>query len=117
MITQGKYEYPCILYDVLFLMGDGLKSPVDGNNPSSLPRVTCQQEGADSGLINDSNTREQALPRENCCVTSEFQSLGSVHETYYLREVVSVYLVRCCGTISVENSALSFPHLSWNAGK
>ena len=46
MITQGKYEYPCILYDVLFLMGDGLKSPVDGNKPSSLPRVTCQQEGA-----------------------------------------------------------------------
>ena len=47
-----------------FLIGDVLNSPTGGTKSRSLPRVTCQQEDADSGLINDSSTREQALPRE-----------------------------------------------------
>ena len=31
-----------------FLVGDGLKSPADGNKYRSLPRVICQQEDAGS---------------------------------------------------------------------
>ena len=31
-----------------FLVGDGLKSPADGNTSRSLPRVICQQKDADS---------------------------------------------------------------------
>ena len=112
-------------------MGDGLKSPADGKKSRSLPRVSCQQGDADSGLINDSSTREQALPREHSCVAmphchsvkirdyflspsewyihhnhcvSEFQSLGSVHKT--LSKVISVYNFRCCGIISVETSGI-----------
>ena len=38
--------------------------------------------------------------RKKC--VSTFQSLGLVHEAYDLSEVVSVYNVRCCGIISVE---------------
>ena len=35
-------------------------------------------------------------------VSVYFQSLGYVHKTYDLSEIVSVYNVRCCGIISVE---------------
>ena len=43
-----------------FLVGDGLKSPVDGNKSRLLPRVKFQLEDAESGLNNDPSTRKQA---------------------------------------------------------
>ena len=106
-----------------FLLGDGLSSPADGNKSRSLPRVTCQQEDAGRWLnqkfrVNGSKT----MPWKKRCVgltqfinrglipeskhhkkcVSTFQSLGLVHEAYDLSKVVSVYNVRCCGIISVE---------------
>ena len=86
--------------------------------------VICQQENADSGSTNDPITLEQALLRESWCVglaqfnnqrlfpkskhhihkyfVWEFQSLGLMHETYNLAEMLSVCNVRCCGLVSVE---------------
>ena len=37
-----------INYVFFFFVGDGLKSPSDGKKSRSHPRVTCQQEDADS---------------------------------------------------------------------
>ena len=45
-------------------MGDGQNIPVGGYKTRLLFRVTCQQEDADSDLIKDSSTQEQALPPE-----------------------------------------------------
>ena len=46
-------------------MGDEIKSSVDGNKSRLPPKVSCQQEDPDSGLIKDKSIWEQALDREH----------------------------------------------------